>query len=184
MALAYKYEEFYSYDDYIHWEGNWELIDGIPYAMSPSPIIKHQFFGGSILSQLYNNIENCDKCLVVAEEDWKVNNNTILKPDIALICDEPNESYITKAPEIVVEIISPSTAKRDETIKFQIYEAEKVLYYILVYPDELKAKIFKLKKDKFIKVGDFFTETYKFKNTTCKAKINFERVFRRYMKKS
>ena len=34
--------EYYTYDDYIHWEGDWELIDGIAYAMAPSPLKSHQ----------------------------------------------------------------------------------------------------------------------------------------------
>jgi Uma2 family endonuclease len=51
-----------------------------------------------------------------------------LKPDVVLICDEPNDQYITSTPEIVVEIISQSSAKRDEVFKFEIYEREKVPY--------------------------------------------------------
>ena len=34
--------EYYTYDDYIKWEGDWELIDGIAYAMAPSPLKTHQ----------------------------------------------------------------------------------------------------------------------------------------------
>jgi Uma2 family endonuclease len=64
-----------------------------------------------------------------------------LKPDVVLICDEPNDQYITSTPEIVVEIISQSSAKRDEVSKLEIYEREKVPYYIIVYPDDCKAKI-------------------------------------------
>ncbi len=64
--------------------------------------------------------------------------------------------------------------------KFQIYEEEKVKYYIIVYPDDLKAKIYKLKGSKYDKEGDFLQENYDFDETTCKVSLDFERVFRRF----
>ncbi|MGM0624135.1 MAG: Uma2 family endonuclease, partial [Campylobacterota bacterium] len=79
-----------------------------------------------------------------------------------------------------VEIISKSTAKKDEKYKFDIYEAQMVKYYIIVYPDDLIAKVYKNENAKFIKQGDFATEKYRFENTTCDVAIDFEMVFRRY----
>lgn len=172
--------EYYTYDDYKHWEGKWELIAGVPMAMAPSPMINHQAIASKIISQLDSQIEECERCLVLGEEDWKIDQDTVLKPDVVLICDEPNDAYITKAPQIIVEIISKSTAKRDEKFKFKIYEEEKVLYYIIVYPDDLKAKLYKLKDGKYDKQGDFSKESYEFEDTTCKASLDFERVFRRF----
>jgi Uma2 family endonuclease len=87
---------------------------------------------------------------------------------------------MTKAPEIIVEVISKSTAKRDEKTKFKLYEEEKVQYYIIVYPKDLKAKIYRLENGKYTKEGDFLTERYDFEETTCKASINFNSVFERF----
>ncbi len=112
----------------------------------------------------------------------KISDDTILRPDVVLICDEPNEAYITKAPEIIVEVVSKSTAKNDEGYKFQEYEAEKVTYYVIVYPDDLYAKVYKLKEGKYDKQGDFSRETYDFEETLCKVSIDFERVFKRFRK--
>jgi len=106
----------------------------------------------------------------------------VLRPDIVLTCGETHEAYLTKAPEIIVEIISPSTAKRDENYKFSLYEKEKVNYYILVYPDDLKAKVFKLDGKTYDKQGDFSKESYVFKETTCTVSIDFEIVFKRFRK--
>jgi Uma2 family endonuclease len=170
--------EYYTFDDYLIWEGKWELIGGIPMTMAPSPVIKHQAIAGKILNELMNSIGDCERCLVLSEEDWKISNDTIVKPDVVLICDEPSDTYITKTPEIAVEVISKSTAKRDEVFKFEIYEREKVLYYIIVYPNDCKAKLYQLKNGKYSKQGDFFKETYEFEDTTCKAKINFDNVFK------
>ncbi len=174
--------EYYTYDDYKLWEGNWELIWGMPMAMSPSPMISHQALAYEMAYQLRYAMEECERCLVLGEEDWKLSNDTVLRPDVVLICDEPNEAYITKAPEIIVEVISKSTAKRDEKTKFEIYQKERVKYYILVYPDDLKAKVYKLVNGEYEKQGDFSKESYDFTETTCPASINFEKVFKRFQK--
>ncbi len=172
--------EYYSYDDYKQWEGEWELIDGIAYSMAPAPMKKHQSIATEIIYNLRSQIENCTHCEVLGEIDYKIDDYTTLKPDIVLTCGETNERYLTKAPEIVVEIISKSTARRDEVHKFAIYEKEKVNYYILVYPDDLRAKIYKLKDSKYDKVGDFLEDAYTFEETECKVNLDFKRVFSRF----
>ena len=172
--------EYYTYDDYVTWKGDWELIDGIPLAMSPAPMITHQAIATNIAYELKKSSEECEKCLVLNEVDYKINDDTILRPDVVLTCNETNKMHLTKAPEIIVEVISKSTAKRDEKYKFEIYEKEKVKYYILVYPDDLKAKIYKLEGKEYDKQGDFFTESYEFDESYCKASINFERVFKKF----
>jgi Uma2 family endonuclease len=181
MMGALKPEDIcYTYDDYKLWEGDWELINGIAVAMSPAPVRKHQSLASSIIAQLYEQLEDCNECEVLGEVDYKVSDSTVLRPDIVLTCNEQNDAYLTKAPEIIIEILSPSTAKRDENYKFDIYEAEKVKYYILVYPDDLRAKVYKLDAKLYDKQGDFSYESYDFEETTCKLSINFERVFKRF----
>ena len=173
--------EFYTYDDYVNWEGKWELIDGIAYAMAPSPMITHQALAYRIAFELQKSLNDCKECLVLGEQDWKVNEETVLKPDVVVICGENEGAYITKAPKIVVEVISKSTIKRDEKIKFKIYEEEKVEFYVIIYPDDLKAKVYKLKSGKFDKEGDFTQESYEF-DFNCKAEVNFKEVFERFRK--
>ena len=170
----------YSYDDYKLWEGNWELMDGIAVAMSPAPMRKHQSLASEIIYNIRTQLDDCELCEVLGEVDYKISDDTVLRPDIVLSCGETNESYLTKAPEIIVEIISKSTAKRDENYKFEIYEREKVKYYIIVYPTDLKAKIFKLDGKWYDKQGDFSKESYEFKETTCNMTLNFEKIFKRF----
>jgi len=179
---AVDYLPYYTYTDYKNWEGKWELYDGHPISMAPAPMINHQAIAYRIAMELGNNVEDCERCLVLGEEDWKLSDDTVLRPDVVLICDEPNDAYITKAPEIIVEVISKSTAKRDETYKFEMYEKEKVKYYIIVYPDDLKAKVYKLEGSKYDKQGDFSKESYEFEETLCKASVDFEKVFKRFRK--
>ena len=150
--------------------------------MAPSPIFNHQMLATEILFSLRKSIDECFECVVIMEEDWKVYEYTVLKPDISFICGQRGGKYITKTPEIIVEIISPSTAKRDEKYKLEIYEQEKVKYYILVYPNDLKAKIYKLQNGKFKKVADFLDGIYQFKNIKCKPLLNFKNIFKRFAK--
>ena len=174
-AIAY-----YTYDDYKQWEGDWELIYGQAVAMAPAPVISHQMVAFNIAYEIKKNKE-CEECIVVLEEDWIISDDTVLRPDVALICDEEGD-FITKAPKIVVEVVSKSTAKKDEKIKFEIYEKEKVDYYILAYPNLCKAKVYKLKDGKFDKVGDFTKETLYIEDISCPTKIDFDEVFKRLRK--
>ena len=170
----------YTYDDYKMWEGRWELFGGAPIAMSPEPMVRHQSLASRIIRIIGNQLENCLECEVLGEVDYKVNEDTVLRPDVVLICNEQNEAYLTKAPEIIVEIISKSTAKWDEVYKFDICEAEKVKYYIIVYPDDLRAKVYKLDGKSYDKQGDFTIESYDFDETMCQVSLDFEKVFKRY----
>ena len=179
-ASKEEYREHYTYEDYKKWEGDWELIDGTAYAMSPAPTRKHQGLAMQIAVEISNQAEECEDCEVLSEVDYKINEDTVLRPDVVLTCGETNEAYLTKAPEIVVEVISPATAKRDEQYKFGIYEEEKVKYYVLLYPDALVAKVYKNIDGKFDKQGDFAVERYRFEDSECPVTIDFEKVFRRY----
>ena len=179
---ALEYLKHYTYDDYKLWEGSWELFEGFPVPMSPAPMINHQTIAYAIAMQLGLQVEDCERCVALGEEDYKLADDTVLRPDVVLICDEPHDAYITKAPEIIVEVISKSTATNDETYKFKKYEEEHVLYYILAYPDELRAKVYKLVDGKYLKAGDFSKEKYDFTETLCKVNIDFNKVFKRFRK--
>ena len=171
----------YSCRDYLNWEGDWELVEGVPVAMAPAPMRIHQNIASELFFCLKSELdEECLECEVLYETDWKISDDTILRPDIVFVCDDDNKKYLTKAPKIIVEIISPSTAKKDETLKFNIYEEEKVNYYILVYPDDLRAKAYRIKDDKYTKVGDFTKEKLIFEDLECDLELDFEKVFRRF----
>jgi Uma2 family endonuclease len=172
----------YSYDEYALWEGEWELIEGTPVSMAPAPMRRHQNIANQLLLELNKSFEEaeCDECEVSFEVDWKLSDNTVLRPDIVFVCNDKHKMYLTKAPKIIIEILSPSTAKKDETIKFTIYEDEKVDYYILVYPDDLVAKVYKIKDDRYTKVGDFTTEKLEFKDIDCDLSIDFDKAFKRF----
>ncbi|WP_456452353.1 Uma2 family endonuclease [Hydrogenimonas sp.] len=179
---AWKLESLphYTYADYRQWKGDWELIYGVPHAMAPSPVKIHQKLMGDIYALLRNSLEECPECEVVLEEDWKVRDDLVLRPDVAVVCRDTETRFIAKTPEIVFEVLSPSTAQRDENLKYAIYEKEGVKYYALVYPDELTAKVFKNGDDGFKKVGDYTTETLRFEGTSCPVTFDFDALFARF----
>ncbi len=176
-AVKLEYLPNYTYADYLQFEGEWELIDGVAYAMAPAPIITHQIVSKHILKQLDSLFENCSECLVVHEADWQIADDTVVRPDVLMIC-KPVDEHIIKTPEIIFEVVSPSTAKRDERQKFELYEQEGVLYYALVYPKMRVAKVYRLHEGRFIKAGDFEEETYSFKVKGCQKGFDFSKIWR------
>jgi len=182
--MSVKIEDLpaYTFEDYQLWEGEWELIRGVPYAMSPAPVKNHQLLVGYIFNEATNKMGECPNCDVLIDEDWKLDTDTVLKPDVSVVCNDNNPSYIAKTPEIIFEVLSPSTAKRDEGLKFSLYEKEGVKYYILVYPDDLVAKVYKLQDEVFKKSAECDTESYAFDDVTCPFEFDFSTIFKRFRK--
>ena len=153
MTLAYQ--EYYTVNDYAQWEGDWELIEGMPYAMSPSPTVTHQSVATKFTSAVNNTIndskpENCDKCIVLMETDWQVSQDTVVRPDVMLVCNEVTEKVLV-TPSLIMEVVSPSSIKRDEVMKFDLYQREGVIFYILAYPEDRLVKIYYNQQGRFIK---------------------------------
>ena len=175
-----EYRPYYTYEDYKEWEGDWELIGGNAYAMAPSPMFNHQSIASLLIQSIGESIRSCKNCMVVSEMDYKISDDTILRPDIAMVCGQREGAYIKKSPELIVEIVSQSSALRDEKIKFFLYESEKVPYYVLLYPEDLKAKIYKLDGKSYEKVTDILEGTFVFDGVECSPKIDFDFVFERF----
>ncbi len=151
--------EHYSVDDYNQWEGDWELIRGMPVAMAPSPGITHQYTSGRLFAQFDRALTNCSQCTVLYEIDVEFATNTVTRPDVIIICFNPEGDRIVRAPTLIAEVVSPSTVRRDEQTKFQLYRDEGVSYYLLLYPQLAKIKVYRLVDGDYRKVGDFHRET-------------------------
>ena len=174
MSLAY--EEHYSIKDYDKWKGDWELIYGEPYAMAPSLSISHQRLEKKLLLQLDNSLKVCTQCEALSEVDWSISSDTVVRPDVLVACNIEGEK-LTKTPHVIIEVISPSTARRDELLKFELYEKEGVATYILVYPDEKKAKVFRLVDGHYLKAGDFSQNVFKFEIASCALRLDFSLIW-------
>ena len=78
----------------------------------------------------------------------------VLKPGVAVVCGDSNPNYISKTPDVIFEILSPSTAKRDETLKSKVYEEEGIKYYVLIDPNELLAKVYQSRDGQYVKAAE------------------------------
>lgn len=125
----------YTYKDYVNWKEDWELVSGYPLQLLPSASRKHSKIQGKLIVQagisLQNRKENCS-CEVFPELDWKINEDTIVRPDIMIVCGEPTEDYLNFPPVLIIEILSPNNIKTDRVLKFDLYRENGVKYYLMV----------------------------------------------------
>lgn len=138
----------YTYKDYLNWpdEERWEIIDGIPYNMSPAPSRKHQKISGELFATIHNYLK--DKTCEIYSAPFDVRLFTdnaideetmnVVQPDIAVICDPSklDNKGCKGSPDLIIEIVSSSTLKKDLKEKFYLYEKAGVKEYWIVYPDE------------------------------------------------
>jgi Uma2 family endonuclease len=177
MSNAVKILPHYTYDDYVQWEGKWEVIEGVPYAMSPSPVHRHQVLAGNLHSLFWIELKNCKKCQVSQPVDYLVEDDTILQPDILITCKPVNKKFLDFPPVLVAEILSPSTALKDRHSKYTIYESQDILYYIIVDPDKNEAEVYQLieRKYQLMKQGNDFN--FCFHLEECTAEIEFKEIW-------
>lgn len=145
MALpAEKKETIFTYADYLTWDEDEriELIDGEAVMMAP-PSTSHQLISGELFRQLANFLEG-KKCLAIPapfavrlferEGDTPSNVRTVVEPDISVICDRNKlDAHGCKgAPDMVIEILSPSNRRHDRLVKLDLYQRAGVREYWIV----------------------------------------------------
>lgn len=146
--LAKDLNKKYTYADYLTWddEERWELIQGVPFCMTPAPLANHQHISGEIFGNIWSFLKNKPCRVFAAPFDVRLVDDvitddrsieTVVQPDISVICDEKkiDRKGCLGPPDIVIEILSPSTAYRDETDKLMLYEKYGVKEYWVVNPD-------------------------------------------------
>ena len=177
-TLKREYLPDYTYEDYKNWEGKWELIYGVPYAMSPAPTIKHQAISNKIARFLDESLQDCNSCQALLPIDWKIDEHTIVQPDNLVICHEPtNEAYISRAPELIFEILSKSSALKDINLKYTLYEKEGVKYYVIIDPNDEISKVYYLKDGRYIKYCDAHSEEVAFELGDCIFEFDFSKIW-------
>ena len=147
-------KETYTYGDYLTWldDERWELIDGIPYNMTPAPSRSHQVISRELLLQIaiYLTGKTCEVYAAPFdvrlpkgdEEDELI--ETVVQPDLVVVCDPKklDERGCRGAPDWVVEILSPETAAKDMKIKRDLYERVGVKEYWLIDPANKTVQIY------------------------------------------
>lgn len=149
------------------WDGNWELIDGVPYNMTPAPTTHHQQIVGELFFALRTHFGNDGCSVLVAPFDVQVDDgdtSTIVQPDISVFCNKSQvgEKRAKGAPNLIIEVLSPSTALKDRHHKFNLYERTGVTEYWLADPHNKTIEVYGLSEGKYRKrqvfgYGDFLS---------------------------
>ncbi|MCL2055334.1 MAG: Uma2 family endonuclease [Oscillospiraceae bacterium] len=137
----------YNYDDV--WE---EKLDGKIVLMSPRPVLNHNRVLTKI-SRLFGNYLEGKPCEVFSDGvDVKLTENDTVIPDVMVVCDKSiiKDDVIQGAPSLIVEILSPSTAKRDKGYKKELYEKCGVLEYWIVDTASKSIEVYLLKNGRYI----------------------------------
>jgi Uma2 family endonuclease len=142
-------EGTYTYADYLKWQFDEivEIIKGRVYKMSPAPLRYHQQISVRITSDIdqYLRRKMCKVYSAPFDVRFPVNGEegedaiyTVVQPDICVVCDleKLDDKGCLGSPDMIVEIISPSTAKKDTNEKYNLYESAGVREYWIVFPKE------------------------------------------------
>lgn len=155
-----------------------ELIDGIPYAMSPALVPKHQRISGNLLSEFRMGLKKCKECAVYQPIDYLVADDTVLQPDMLIVCGEIQKKFLDFPPALVVEILSPSTALKDRRNKYPIYEEQGIPYFLIVSLDPEEVEVYQLVDNKYQLMQQGHTFEFEFAlEHGCSARIDFGEVW-------
>jgi len=150
-ARSYTYEDYASWDD----DKRYELIDGVVYLMSPAPTSEHQLISGELYGQLYNYLKGRPCRVFSAPFDVRLNfdgdDKTVVQPDILVVCDRSKivKAGCNGAPDLVIEILSPSSGNRDRLLKFNKYLQAGVREYWIVDPECRVVEVYTLESGRY-----------------------------------
>lgn len=171
-----QYSERYTVAEWETWNDPWELIHGFPYCMSPAPTYRHQKINTQILVQLETQLRVCKKCEAIMPIDWQIDEETVVQPDILVLCKPVTGKRLFDVPVALFEILSPSTKRKDKTVKFELYQNQGVKYFVLVDPESETIEAYMLdsnKKYKAIPSG----ETLNFDFEGCPVSLDMSLVW-------
>lgn len=139
-----------TYEDYLEIPNDgrrYEIIDGELYV-NPAPARKHQIVVGNIYGFLWQFMRRHHTGRVyVAPLDVILSDSDVVQPDVLWIIGEHSQVETDRgvegAPDLVIEVLSPSTAKLDEKIKRTRYEFFGVPEYWIVDPDRERIRVFR-----------------------------------------
>ena len=150
---------FFSYRDYQAWskDERWEIIRGEASLMTPAPPRRHQEISVELARQFSNFLLGKTCRVYTAPFDVRLGYelerdediHTVVQPDISVVCDQArlDEKGCLGAPELIIEILSPASSRRDWKDKFSLYEEFGVKEYWIVDPAGQTVVVFYLGTD-------------------------------------
>jgi len=156
MTVLKRDTHYHTYADYLTWSRSYgdELIDGTAYVREPAPSYLHQGIVGELYRQVANALEDKPCRVFLApfdvrlpkstEEDDQV--DTVVQPDVLIVSDlkKLDARGVRGAPDWVAEVLSPSTARHDQTVKLSAYERAGVREVWFIAPFDRTLTIYQL----------------------------------------
>ena len=177
-----------TYDDFVRFPDDGkrhELIDGCHYV-TPSPNTRHQEISGRLHALIWTYLDG-NPIGRVFHAPWDVvfTNIDVVEPDLVYVSNARAKAIVTAAhargaPDLVVEIASPGTRKRDETIKRRLYERDGVDEYWVVDPDIDVVRVYRREGNVFGRPTELTREGGDVLTTTLLPGLTLplERIFR------
>jgi Uma2 family endonuclease len=167
MDLQLDVNKQYTYADYLTWfdEKRRELYNGFIKLMSPAPTKSHQKIIANIHLILGNYFKKKQCEVFFAPFDVRLYRNgekendkinTVVQPDICVICDHDklDEHGCIGAPDLIIEVVSKNNSKRDVKDKYKMYEEHGVREYWMVFPFEKTVLVYVLNTEKkYVQAG-------------------------------
>jgi len=155
------YDEHYTYADYVKWDDDVrrELIDGKVYLMA-APNRRHQKILFKMGLKFGNFLEDKSCEVYLAPFDVRLNADTlddaVVQPDIVIVCDHSilDDAGCKGVPDMVVEILSPSTSRYDRTTKYNRYQKAGIREYWIIDPETRSLAV------NILKNGSYITHAY------------------------
>jgi len=149
----------FTYKNYLTWdeENRWELIDGIPHMMGGASVW-HQGMISSLLKQIGIYLEGKPCKVFTAPFDVRLfyeedeSDDTVVQPDISIVCDRAKRGPqgCLGAPDLVVEILSPSNTAIEMEQRFQMYKEAGVREYWIVDSKNNRLKVYRFLESSII----------------------------------
>lgn len=163
-----RQERNYSYADYLTWneDKRWEVLDGIAY-MRAAPSRIHQEISGELHRQFANYLQgkscrvyHAPFCVRLDVEDNDNDVKNVVEPDITVVCDSSklDERGCKGTPDLIIEILSPTSGKKDKVFKFNKYEKAGVKEYWVLEPDQKIVSVFLLQSNTRYGRPDMYTD--------------------------
>ena len=179
----------YTFADCLSWEENEriEIINGEAVMMAP-PSRTHQEISGALFAQLYNFLDG-KKCRVYAapfsvrlfgrDGEAPEDVDTMVEPDLSVVCDSDKlDKYGCKgAPDMVIEVLSPSTKRHDRLVKLNLYQRAGVREYWIVNPEECSVQVLLLHGEYLVHHEEYGQSDLAKVNILDDCQIDLNKVF-------
>lgn len=161
MGRPVKDSRHHTYAEYLTWPVGlrYELIDGEAYLMAPAPTADHQRLVLAVARQIADVLEGSRCEVFVAPFDVRLPKGneaddtieTVVQPDLTIVCDPEkiDQKGCRGAPDWIIEVLSPTTAVYDQTVKLRAYEQAGVPECWFVHPTDRTVAVYRLTGDHY-----------------------------------